>query len=191
MLDVLKTKLSEELYNQVSEALKGESLEKYVPKARLDEELEKRKEAQTKLESYADYEEIKKERDEIKGKIETYANYEELKAKAEKLDSYEGLDEKLTKFETLVADNKRLKLKSMGFDETFVDYALTKIDGEKDFDTAAKTFLEENPKLKAENFQKIDSQLGIGGTPKKIEEMETEEYVKWRETHDLDGTEKK
>lgn len=189
MLNVLKGKLPEDLFAQVSEALKEVELDKYVPKARLDEEITKKQELQTKIDEIGDYEEIKAERDEIKGKIELYADYEELKAKAEKLESYADYDDVKSKFDGLVAENKKLVLKNMGYDESFIDYSISKIEGD-DFNEEATKFLESNPKFKSENFQTIDSSFRGGGNAKKPEDMSTEEYLAYREKHNVDGTEK-
>ena len=192
MLNILKGKLPEELYNQVSEALKGEELDKYIPKTRFDEVIGERDALKTKVESFADYEELKTERDELKGKIETYADYDELKVKAEKLDGYSDYDEVKSKYDGLVAENKKLVLSNMGYDETFIDYSISKIEvsEDKDFKTSATEFLESNPKFKSENFQTISSSYNGGGNIKKPEDMDTEEYLAWREKHNVDGTEK-
>lgn len=183
MLNVLKGMLSEELYSQVDEALKGKDLEKYVPKARFDEVIAERDNARTKAEGFKDY-------DEIKAKLESYADYEDLKDKASKLENYKDYDilkEKASKLEEVTLNNKKLKLKSMGIDEGFIDYALTKIDGE-DFDEGAKQFIEANPKFKSETFQKIDSSFSLAGGGKiDMSKLSSEEYIEARKTHDVDG----
>lgn len=188
ILELLKENLSEELFTQVSESLKGKDL-KAVPLTRFNEVNEAKKAAETKLETMADYEEIKTNNAKLKTKIESYTDYDDLKTKAEKLESYGDIEAKLKEQTELVAANKKLQLKTMGYDDTFIDYALTKIEGD-DFVKSATEYLESNPKLKAENFQTINSQIPQGGAPKKIEDMTTEEYVAYREKHNVDGTEK-
>lgn len=172
ILDLLKKELSEELYTQVSEALKDKDLGQFIPKARFDEvnvakkDLEaKYKEATTKLEGYGDYDDLKK-------KVTEFGDYENLKKQNEEL----------------LLNTRKSTLSKLGYDDSFLDYALGKIDP-ADFENNAKKFIEENPKFAAETFKKINLSLGLGGQgAKKPEDMTAGEYNAWRETHNIDGT---
>lgn len=172
ILDLLKKELSEELYTQVSEALKDKDLGQFIPKARFDEvnvakkDLEtKYKEATTKLESYGDYEQLKE-------KVTKFGDYETIKKQNEEL----------------LINTRKVTLAKLGIDESFVDYALGKIDP-ADFENNAKKFIEENPKFSAETFKKIDLSLGLNGQgSKKPEDMSPAEYNVWRDSHNIDGT---
>ncbi len=169
ILDLLKKELSEELYTQVSKALEGKDLGQFIPKARFDEVNNSKKELEIKvkdLDKYADY-------DEIKSKVAQYGDYEELKKKNDEL----------------VLGNKKQSLVKMGLDESFVDYALGKIDP-ANFEENAKKFITDNPKFTAETFSKINSSLDLGGKGKiDPEKLTSQEYIDWRKTHLADGSE--
>jgi hypothetical protein len=186
----LKEMLSEELYAQLEEVLKDknvviETQENFIPKSRFDEVNEKAKQ----IDKFADYEQIKTERDQLKADTAKYADYEELKERASKLDQYQDYDDIKSKYEETLSSNKKLHLKTLGFDSDFVDYALTKIEGD-DFETAAIEFLNSNPKMRAENFQQVNSSLNLKGNgPVDLSKVtDSEEYLKLRKTHDIDGT---
>lgn len=173
ILDLLKKELPEELYTQVSEALTGKDLGQFIPKARFDEVNTAKKDLETKyanatkqLEGFADYEELKT-------KVAQFGDYEELKKKNDEL----------------VTQTKKASLVKLGLDESFVDYALGKIDP-ADFEENAKKFIADNPKFSAETFSKINSSLDLGGKGKvDIEALTAEEYNDWRKTHNIDGSE--
>lgn len=172
ILDLLKGNLSEELYTQVSKELEGKDLGQFIPKARFDE-------------VYGKYNTAKKDLEETNKKIESYADYDELKQKVSEFGDYEALKKQN---EELVLNTRKSALKNLGIDESFIDYALGKIDP-ADFDNNAKKFVEENPKFTAEVFKRIDSSLDLGGQgSKKPEDMSPAEYNAWRDTHNIDGT---
>jgi len=186
----LKEKMGDELYAQLEEVLKDsnvviETQENFIPKSRFDEVNEKAK----KIENFADYEQIKTERDQLKADAEKYVDYEDLKEKASKLEQYQDYDDIKSKYEETLSTNKKLHLKTLGFDSDFVDFALTKIEGE-DFEKSAIEFLNANPKMKAENFQQVDSSLNLKGDgPVDLTKVtDSEEYINLRKTHDIDGT---
>ena len=190
MLNILKENLSEELYSQVSEALKGKELEKYIPKSRFDEVNEKAK----KLAGYADYDEIKNKLDEANAKLE---GYDELKAKADKVETmadYEeikkGFEDIKEKYDNTVNSNQKLILKNIGLDEKFIDFSLSqiKVGEDQDFKKAAEEYVKTNPQFKSETFQKYDSQFNVGGGSKQPIPEDPEKYLKFRQTHDIDGT---
>ena len=167
LLEFLKSNLTPELYTQVSESLKGKELNA-VPMDRFNEVNNAKKELETKLKGFEDYESIKTKNTELEEKLKSYGDYDELK----------------TKVTNLTNEGYKSKLKEMGVDPDFVDFALAKIDVEK-FEESSKAFLEANPKFKTENFRQIDSQLPPGGTPKKLEDMTTDEYLEFRAKNDL------
>lgn len=188
----LKAKLGEELYAQVEEALKDsnvviETQENFIPKHRFDEANESIKAA--KAEAQAAKEEAEAAKAEVeaaKADIAKYADYDELKAKAESISDY---DDMKSKYEETLSSNKKLKLQSLGFDKDFVDYALTKIEGD-DFEAAAVEFLNANPKMKAENFSSVNSSLNLNGEgPIDMTKItDPEKYIQARKTHNVDGT---
>lgn len=172
ILDLLKGNLSEELFAQVSKELEGKDIGQFIPKARFDEVNGK-------------YNTAKKELEETSKKLEGYADYDELKQKVTEFGDYENLKKQN---EELVLNTRKQKLKEVGVDESFIDYALNKIDP-ADFENNAKKFIEENPKFSAETFKKIDSSLGLDGkSQKKIEDMNAAEFVEYRKAYNLDGT---
>ena len=172
ILDLLKGNLSEELFTQVSKELEGKEFGQFVPKTRFDE-------------VYGKYNTAKKEVEELHKKVESYADYDELKQKVTEFGDYENLKKQN---EELVLNTRKNTLKTLGIDESFIDYALGKIDP-ADFDNNAKKFVEENPKFSAETFKKIDSSLDLNGQgTKKPEDMTAAEYNVWRTTHNIDGT---
>lgn len=172
ILDLLKSNLSEELYTQVSKELEGKDLGQFIPKARFDEVNGK-------------YNTAKKDLEETHKKIEGYADYDELKKKVTEFGNYEEIKKQN---EELLLNTRKNTLKSIGIDESFIDYALGKIDP-ADFENNAKKFIEENPKLSSETFKKIDLSLGLGGQgQKKPEDMSAAEYNAWRDSHNIDGT---
>lgn len=181
----LKAKLGEELYAQVEEALKDsnvviETQENFIPKHRFDEATESIKVAKAEAQA------AKEEAEAAKADIAKYADYDELKAKVESIGDY---DDMKLKYEETLSSNKKLKLQSLGFDKDFVDYALSKIEGD-DFDTAATEFLEANPKMKAENFSSVNSSLNLNGEgPIDMTKItDPEKYIQARKTHNVDGT---
>lgn len=115
------------------------------------------------------------------------------------------IDEVLTRakeYDTLKSERDALKsekvakeyqsvLTKLNIDDSFIDYALTKIEKGatiEEFEANAKAFAEANPKLNKENFQRINSGLDLNGDgPVKIP-TDTKEYVEWRKTHNIDGT---
>jgi hypothetical protein len=186
----LREKLGDELFAQIEEVFKEanvviETQENFIPKSRFDEVNEKAKQ----IEKYSDYEEIKSERDNLKTQVEKYVDYEELKEKASKLEEYQDYEDIKAKYQETVSTNQKLQLKTLGYDDDFIDYALTKIEGD-DFQAAATQFLEEHPKMKAENFQNVNSSLNLNGNhPVDLTKVtDPEEYIKLRKTHDIDGT---
>ena len=172
ILELLKKHLPEELYGQVEASLKGVELGTFIPKARFDEVNIAKKAAEdklletvTKLDGFKDY-------DELKAKLETVSDYESIKTEREKL----------------VLETRKNALSKLGIDDSFIDYALGKIDP-ADFEANATKFATENPKLKAEVFKKIESSLNLSGTPpKNISEMNDQEFVNYRKSFNLDGT---
>ena len=189
MLKVLKENLSEELYAQVSEALKGKTLENYIPKSRFDEVNEKAK----KLADYADYEEIKTNLAEATKKL---AGYDELKAKADKVETmadYEeikkGFDEIKGKYENTLSSNQKLVLKGLGIDDKFIEFGLSQIKVEEgqDFKTVAEAYIESNPQFKSEVFQSLNSQFSVGGKQKAKVPEDAGDYLEFRKTHDAEG----
>lgn len=167
ILDLLKKELPEELYTQVSKALEGKDLGQFIPKARFDEVNNIKKELEVKvkdLDKYTDYEELK-------SKVAQFGDYEELKKKNDEL----------------VLGSKKQSLIKMGLDESFVDYALGKIDP-ANFEENAKKFITDNPKFTAETFSKIDSSLNLDGKGKvDLEKMSTQEYLQYRDKFDMAG----
>lgn len=189
MLNVLKENLTEELYSQVSEALKGKDLEKYIPKSRFDEVNEKAK----KLADYADYDDIKKQLEEANTKLE---GYDELKEKADKVETmadYEeikkGFEDIKTKYDNTLSTNQKLILKNIGLDEKFIDFSLSQIKVEEgqDFQTAAEEYAKTNPQFKAETFQQYNSQFNVNGGNRQAIPEDPDEYLAFRKTHDIDG----
>ena len=186
MLNVLKENLSEELYTQVSEALKGKELDKYIPKARFDEVNEKAKQL-------VGYEDMKTQNLEM---VEKLKGYDELKAKADKVETmtdYEeiktGFAEIKSKYETTLSSNQELILKGVGLDEKFIKFGLSQIKVEEgqDFKEAAEAYAESNPQFKAETFQQINSQFSVGGGTKAQVPTDAGDYLVFRETHDAEG----
>lgn len=174
VLELLKGKVTEELYTELAgkEELTKVDLGQFIPKARFDEVNVARQTAESKV---AELTETGKK----------YANYDELNAKLEAMKDY---DELKTRNQELTVNGYKSKLREMGIDESFVDYALTKIDVSK-FDEEAKSFVESNPKLHAETFKKIDSNLDLGGGFKKDPTQMTDtEYLKYRQQYNVDGT---
>ena len=168
ILELLKSNLSEELYAQVSEALEGKELGQFIPKFRFDEISTANKEL--KAEAIAKATEHTTELEALKSE---FGDYEEIKKTNDQLK----------------VDGYKNKLKEYGIDEGFVDYALGKIDV-ADFEVNAKKFVEENPKFTAETFKKINSSLDLGGGNKvEVDKLSDHEYVEYRKTHNVDGTE--
>lgn len=174
VLELLKGKISEELYAELSakEELVKVDLGHFIPKARFDEVNTQRQTAESKV---AELTETGKK----------YANYDELNAKLEAMKDYDEL-KKVN--QELTVNGYKNKLKELGLDESFVDYALTKIDVTK-FDEQAKVFVESNPKLHSETFKKIDSSLNLnGGVKKDVNQMSDTEFLEYRKSFNLDGT---
>jgi len=170
ILELLKSNLSEELYAQVSEALEGKELGQFIPKSRFDEINEANK--KLKLDAVAKATEHTTELETLKSE---FGDYEEIKK---------------TNTE-LTAQGYKNKLKELGIDEGFVDYALGKIDM-ADFEVNAKKFVEDNPKFAAETFNKINSSLDLsGGSKVEIDKLSDHDYNEFRKTHNIDGTLKK
>ena len=81
-------------------------------------------------------------------------------------------------------------LSELEIDKDFVEYALQKIDrGESldQFKENAKTFLEANPKFRADNFKEVKTSLDLGGQDARPDftKMTTEQYLRWREKNKL------
>ena len=90
-----------------------------------------------------------------------------------------------------VAKEYQSVLSKLNIDDSFIDYALTKIEKGatiEEFEANAKAFAEANPKFNKENFQRINSSVDLNGDgPVKIP-TDAKEYVEWRKTHNVDGT---
>lgn len=174
VLELLKGKVSEELYTTLSanEELAKVDLGQFIPKARFDEVNVARQTAEKQVKELTD----------SAGK---FADYDELKTKLEAMKDY---DELKTRNQELTLSGYKSKLKELGLDESFVDYAMTKIDLSK-FDESAAKFVADNPKLKAETFKNISSNLDLnGGAKKNPNDMTDQEYIEYRRSYNLDGT---
>lgn len=174
VLELLKGKVSEELYTELAgkEELATVDLGQFIPKARFDEVNVARQTAEKQVKELTD----------SQGK---YADYDDLKTKLESMKDYEELK---SRNQELTLSGYKSKLKELGIEDSFVDYALTKIDVEK-FDESAKAFVEANPRLKAEVFKNIDSNLDLnGGVKKDPNDMTDKEFVEYRKNFNLDGT---
>lgn len=174
VLELLKGKVSEELYTELSakEELTKVDLGHFVPKSRFDEINTQRQNAEKQVKDLTD-------------NVGKYADYDELKTK---LDAMKDYDDLKAKNQELTTTTYKAKLRELGIDDSFVDYALTKIDIAK-FEESAKAFVEANPKFKAETFKNIDSNLNLqGGVKKDPEQMTDKEFIEYRNKFNLDGT---
>lgn len=104
-----------------------------------------------------------------------FKNFEEVKTLASERDTYKTKHDELIQEKEL--KEKRNQVKDLGVDESFIDFVLDKAP-EGDY----ATFLEANPKLKAENFTKGASNPPYtGGGAKRLEDAESDaEYMRLR-----------
>lgn len=119
--------------------------------------------------------------------VEKEEDIESVLEKARKADEY------ATELETLKSEkilNERKQMASkLGVDDDFIDYVLTKVPADDQFEENLKKFIEANPKYTKEVFNKINSALDLSGKgQKKPDEMTTQEFIEWRKTHNIDGT---
>lgn len=84
------------------------------------------------------------------------------------------------------------ELRKLNVDDDFIDFVLTKVEKGDDFVKNAKEYLEKNPKVLKDTFRRMNSGLDLnGGSAPDFANMSTEEYLRWRATHNPDGTEKR
>jgi len=110
------------------------------------------------------------------------------------LDDYvkkaKSYDELLKENLTLKSEKERVEatsiLNNLGVDPDFIEFVFTNVEKGENFEKNAKAFLEKHPKMMRENYQSVNSSLGLsGGSAPDIESMSTEEYLKWRSQNKL------
>ena len=116
------------------------------------------------------------------------------------IDDEGQIDEYVKRFQeydTIKNENEALKnekekfvvmdeLRNMGVDPDFLDYVYTKVERGEKFKENAQEFLKTNPKLLAENYQKVNSGLDLDGNQMPdLESMSTAEYLAWRAKNKL------
>lgn len=110
------------------------------------------------------------------------------------LDDYvkkaKSYDEVLKENLTLKSEKQKMEataiLNDLGVDPDFIEFVFTNVEKGENFEKNAKAFLEKHPKMMRDNYKSVNSSLGLtGGTLPDIENMTSEEYLKWRSQNKL------
>lgn len=132
-----------------------------------------------------------------KQKEQIYKNigFENTDALKKKLGEYEAVlnEHELTKKELEAFKTEKAKkeltqkVTDMGVDPDFVDFVLGKVENNESFEENVKTFLEANPKIKADTYIRQSSNPSLNGGKAAVDltKLTTKEFLEYRKNNPL------